>query len=86
MMLAHVPWLREDVNSLTSVARRGRAGLVSEVINLEWKNLQRSSAGPESVQVETPSKCWDQNGLNDLPNWRLIQLPRRSLPSQKPQV
>lgn len=29
----------------------------------EWKNLPWSSAGPESVQVETPSKCWDQNGL-----------------------
>jgi hypothetical protein len=32
MMLAPVPWLREGVNSLTSVARRGRAGVVSEVV------------------------------------------------------
>lgn len=34
MMLAHVPWLREDANSLTSVARRGRAEVASEVVNL----------------------------------------------------
>lgn len=86
MMLAHVPWLRDDVNPFTSVARRGRAGVVSEVVNLEWKNLQWSSGGSESVQVETPSKCWDQNWLNDLPDWRLKQLPQRSISSQKPQV
>lgn len=38
MMLAHKPWLREDVNTLTSVARRGRAEVVSEVVNLSGRS------------------------------------------------
>lgn len=79
MMLALVPWPSEDENSLTSVARRGRVEVASEVVKHKRRNRKQwSSAGPESVQVETLSKCWKQNGLNDVPNRRLLHVPPRS--------
>lgn len=56
MMLAHVPWLREDVNPFTSVARRGRAGVVSEVVRtysaLIWR--PRASSGGDTIEVLGP--------------------------------